>query len=115
MGAGGDPSGCGCVSSGNDVLILGSKTLSEQLNINVKERLRVEILVRGKLAVSEGSQSAVPGSSSFTPVSLRKVTESLEVMKTFAAAEDVVDTSGVSFKKEPLARGPGVEMDNNNE
>lgn len=114
MGASSDPSRCGCVSNGNDVLIPGSKTFKEQLNIDAKHRLRVEILGRGKVAVSEGSQYTVPGSSSFTPVALRRVTGSLEVMNPFAAAEHGINSSRVSFKEEQLARGSAMEIDNEN-
>lgn len=48
VGAGGDTSGCSCVTGGSDNLIVGSRMRREQLNIFRMKRLRVNALGHGE-------------------------------------------------------------------
>lgn len=73
---------------GVDLLILGSKTLRKQLNIDILGGLRAKVLGHGNLAESEHGLAAVPGASSTVTVGLRKLIVSLGAMQTIADAEE---------------------------
>lgn len=113
VGTGSDTFGCAVdmLPGGNDGMILGSKTLQGQLNIDTLKGFRVKALGCDELIDSEHGLAAVPCARSTVAVGLQRVTVSPLVMQTIADSEEGPNAVEDSVMEELLARGPGVVIE----
>lgn len=104
-----------CVSvavfPGDDVLILDSKTLREQLNADAMEGLRGKALGYDELPESEHCLAVAPGVVSAVAVSLRRIPMSLGAMQTMADPEEGPNAMKDSSIEDLLGPGPGMVME----
>ena len=93
---------------GDDVLILGSKTLREQLNIDVMDGLKAKVLGPGIPGAGGQEELArCPGGH----VSMRHVSLALDAVQQIAELEAAAGEEDESFTGALLARGPATVME----
>lgn len=91
-----------------DVVILGSKALREQLNIDIMEIIRAKALGPDDLTEFDHGLAGVPRAGSTVAVGLRRVTVPLGAMQRIAGAEEGSDAARASFVEKLLSWGPGI-------
>lgn len=97
---------------GDDVMILNSKALREQLNIDIMEGLRAKPLIRDERADSGHGLTAVSDAGSTVSIGLRRVAVSAGAMQTTTDAGEGPNAVEDSFIDNLLARGPGIVTEN---